>query len=199
MNFIPWIGILLCIAGLAMIHISTKYVIKLSGLLLLYLGGGVMLLTSCSFQICLSLVICGIGSSVLLGTGKPGQPDPADFSENKIKRYFRGLLCLIFGLLAYALTERLRFWIPVRRTLLFVSLWISMLGVIGLTLDDHMADRCIYIQCICLAFTVSYVYMESSTLVFGCFAAINLMMAFGSSVLSSGMSSRQLTEEKENS
>ena len=58
------------------------------------------------------------------------------------------------------------------------------MSLIGLTLDDDLLSRCIYLQCVCLSFTILYIYMENSVLVFGFLAAINLMMAFGGSVLS---------------
>ena len=74
-------------------------------------------------------------------------------------------------------------WIPVRRTVLYIAVWTMLMDLICLAMDDDLLFRCIYLQSICLAFTICYVYMESSVLIFAFFAVINLMMAFGSAVL----------------
>ena len=72
-----------------------------------------------------------------------------------------------------------------------------MMSLIALTLDDDLLYRCIYLQCICLSFTIVYIYMENSVLVFGFLAAINLMMAFGGAVLSGDRSAAGQDAEEE--
>ena len=59
-----------------------------------------------------------------------------------------------------------------------------MMCLFSLSLDDILIYRCMYLQAVCVSFTITYIYMESSVLVFAFFAAINLLMAFGGSVLS---------------
>ena len=156
-----------------------------------------MLMTSCSFQTCAALLVCGIGTSVLLGTGNLSRDLRGASGPGKENRWFRLILAVIFALLSYTLTERIRFWIPVRRTILFAALWITMMSLTGLTLDDDLLFRCIYLQCICLSFTIVYIYMENSVLVFGFFAAINLMMAFGGAVLSADRYASEKDAEEE--
>ncbi len=168
-----------------MVHISERTVFRLLGLFFAYLGGSIMLLTACSFQTCTALFICGVGSAVLLGTGNLGHRTFDVSVKDHRKTVFQIILILMLGIISYTLTEQIRFWIPVRRTVLFVSVWICLMNLIDLALDDTLLNRCIFLQSICLAFTVVYIYMESSILVFACFAAINLLLAFGSAVLNS--------------
>ncbi len=189
--WLPWAGIFVCGIGGLLVHTVERTIGKLLGLFILFAGGSIMLLTACSFQTCLALLVCGIGTSVLLGTGNLNRNAPASPERRAQNRWFRIILAVIFALLSYTLTERLRFWIPVRGTILFSAVWISTMSLIGLTLDDDLLCRCIYLQCICLAFTIVYIYMENSVLVFGFFAAINLMMAFGGSVLSADRSAAE--------
>lgn len=181
---IPAAGLIISIAGGLMVHIPERNVLRLLGLFMVYLGGSILLLTACSFQTCLALLVCGIGTSVLLGTGGIGRMNQRN--ENgpaREKRLFRVILTLMLAMVSYTLSERIRYWIPVRRTVLFVCVWTSLMSLIDLAMEDDLLYRCIYLQCICLSFTVVYIYMESSMLVFACFAAINLLMAFGGSIL----------------
>lgn len=182
--FLPWAGILVCCIGVILVHTVSRMIGKLLGLFFLFTGGSIMLLSACSFQTCAALLVCGIGSCVLLGTGNISHNDHSSSDSGRENLWFRIILAAVFALLSYALTERIRFWIPVRRTILFAAVWISTMSLIGLTLDDDLLSRCIYLQCVCLSFTILYIYMENSVLVFGFLAAINLMMAFGGSVLS---------------
>ena len=185
--FLPWIGLALSIAGGIFTTVFQASPVKLIGSIFLYFGGSILLLNVSSAQTCAALLICGIGVTVLLGTGNLNLNDTESAQpESRQNFIFRLLLALIFGVLAYTATERLRMWIPVRRTVLFTSLWIMMISLISLALDDVLLFRCVYLQNICLAFTISYIYIENSILVFACFAAINLLTAFGSAVLISG-------------
>ena len=195
--WLPWAGIFLCAAGGLLVHTAGRAIGKLLGLFILFAGGSIMLMTSCSFQTCAALLVCGIGTSVLLGTGNLSRDLRGTSGPGKENRWFRLILAVIFALLSYTLTERIRFWIPVRRTILFAALWITMMSLTGLTLDDDLLFRCIYLQCICLSFTIVYIYMENSVLVFGFFAAINLMMAFGGAVLSADRYASEMDAEEE--
>ena len=174
-----------------MVQIAGRAIGKLLGLFILFAGGSLMLMTSCSFQTCVALLVCGVGTSVLLGTGTLPRNFRMPSGWDRENRWFRIILAVILALLSYTLTERIRFWIPVRGTILCTALWISMMSLIGLTLDDGLLYRCIYLQCICLSFTIIYIYMENSVLVFGFLAAINLMMAFGGAVLSADRSAAE--------
>ncbi len=189
-TFLPFIGLLLSIAGGIFANVFQTPPIKLIGSIILYFGGSILLLNVSSPQTCAALLICGIGVTVLLGTGNLNlrdiETDQTGLKENYL---FRILIAAIFGILAYTLTGRLRLWIPVRRSVLFTSLWVGMISLISLALDDILLFRCIYLQNICLAFTMSYIYIENSVLVFACFSAINLLMAFGSAVLISSQTS----------
>ena len=183
MMILPLIGFLLCGIGGVIINSVSHFFAKLFALSGLYLGGSLMLLSTSSFQMCAALLICGIGCTVLIGTENhdPHPLEPAD--DIKVHTAFRLLLALALGILAYTVSERLRLWIPIRRNILFISVWLCLISLTGLSLDDDLLFRCIHLQCICLAFTLSYIYMESSVLVFACFAAINLLLAFGCGVL----------------
>ena len=57
--------------------------------------------------------------------------------------------------------------------------------LVSLSIEDLMLCRCMHLQAVCLCFTLCYIYMENSVLVFACFTAINLLLAFGSAVLCS--------------
>ena len=195
--WLPRVGIFVCGAGGLLVHIAGRAIGKLLGLFTLFAGGSILLLTSWSFQTCVALLVCGIGTSVLLGTGNLSRNTGRSPEWYKENRWFRAILALIFALISYTLTERIRFWIPVRGTILFAAVWISMMSLIGLTLDDDLLFRCIYLQCICLSFTIIYIYMENSVLVFGFFAAINLLMAFGGAVLSADRSEAEKEAEEE--
>lgn len=184
---IPWAGLLFCSAGAFIVHTLEKRIAKSLGLFLIYLGGSILLLTACSFQTCLALLVCGIGSAVLLGTGNSENQDAArSGGAESRRRIFSVILLLMLGLVSYTLTEQIRFWIPVRQTVLFAAVWVCLMALIDLSMADDLQYRSIYLQCVCLSFTMVYIYMESSILVFACFAAINLLMAFGSSILTSG-------------
>ncbi len=189
--WLPRAGIFVCAVGGLLVHIAGRTIGKLLGLFILFAGGSLMLMTSCSVQTCAALLVCGIGTSVLLGTGMLSRNVPGSSEPGREDRSFRIILAVIFALLSYTLTERIRFWIPVRGTILFAAVWISMMSLIGLTLDDDLLFRCIYLQCICLSFTIVYIYMENSVLVFGFLAAINLLMAFGGAVLSADRSAAE--------
>ena len=186
-SFLPWIGLFLSLAGGVLTNVIQSAPVKLTGTVILYFGGSILLLNVSSPQTCAALLICGIGVSVLLGTGNLNLRD-ADDDKSRIRDNFafRLILSIIFAVLAYTVTERLRLWIPVRRTVLFTSLWVVMLSLISLTLDDELLFRCVYMQNICFAFTITYIYIENSILVFACFAAINLLTAFGCAILISG-------------
>ena len=185
--FLPYAGLFLCAVGGLLVNMVVKPAFKLIGLAVLYLGGSILLLNVCSFQMSAALFVCGIGVTVLLGSALRENPVPVQPTGTFREWFlFRLLLALILGVLSYTASEMLRYWIPVRATILFISLWISFMGIVSLALDNVMLYRCICLQSICLAFTISYMYMESSVLVFAFFAAINLLLAFGGSVLSMG-------------
>jgi len=147
-----------------------------------------MLLNVCSFQMCAALFACGVGVTVLLGTGSGGRRPKSSRRGMRGVLLFRAVLSLILGVIAYTVTEKIRMWLPVRRTVLLISIWVIMMDLISLSIDDDLLFRCFYLQGICLSFTLSYIYMENSVLVFGCFAVINLLMAFGGAVLTGGQS-----------
>ena len=146
--WLPWLGILVCGIGGLLVNTAVRTIWKLLGLFILFAGGSVMLLTACSFQTCLALLVCGIGTSVLLGTGNLNRDPAGSSGMEKGNRWFRTILAVIFALLSYTLT-------------------------------------------------IVYIYMENSVLVFGFFAAINLMMAFGGSVLSADRSAAVKDSEEE--
>lgn len=179
------LGLFLSGAGGMLLNVAPLAFLKLLGLLLLYLGGSVLLLNICSFQMCAALFVCGIGSVVLLWSVQ--RSNFTDVSLRRIKKEwfaFRLLLNIMLGVLAYSAMELLRYWVPVRSLNLFVSLWVGLMSIINLNLDDIMLFRCICLQSACLAFTILYIYIENSVLVFAFLAVINLLMAFGGSVLS---------------
>ena len=157
---------------------------KLIGLSLFYLGGSLMLLNVCSPQMCAAFFACGVGSTVLLGTGHIAVHAKAPSDEDLIRTsLFRLLLAVVLCILAYMVTLRVRLWIPVRGSVLFVVFSTFMMDLISLSMDDNLLFRCVYLQGICLAFSLCYIYMENSVLVFACFTAINLLMSFGCSLL----------------
>lgn len=188
---IPLMGSLLCAAGGLLLNIMPTLLVKLTGLVLFYLGGCVLLLSVCSPQMCAALLVCGIGVTVLLGTSQRENSEEQPVHSSRVALYFRIVLALISGILAYTVSDALRFWIPVRQSVLFVVLWNSMMCLFSLTLDDILIFRCIFLQAICVSFSITYIYMESSVLVFAFFAAINLLMAFGGSILSLPKMDRQ--------
>ena len=180
---LPLIGFLLCSAGGIVIYALPVFQVKLLALSGLYLGGSLLLLNNGSFQMCAALLVCGIGCTVLLGTGGH-DPYPGKTAAGvRVNTVFCLLLSLALGILAYTASERLRLWIPIRRNILFTSVWLCLMSLTGLSLDDDLFSRCVHLQCVCFAFTLSYIYMEGSILVFACFAAINLLMSFGCGVL----------------
>ena len=181
---IPLMGVLLCIAGGILQNVMTLMLGKLTGLILYYLGGCVLLLNVCSPQMCAALLVSGIGVTVLLGTSRREDTEAVESIQGpRINLIFRTLLALICGILAYTASVTLHYWIPVRQTILFVVLWNSLMCLFSLSLDDDLLSRCIYLQSVCVSFTITYIYMESSVLVFAFFAVINLLTAFGGSVL----------------
>lgn len=184
-SLLQFFGILLCGLGGVLLNIMPRPIARLGGLIMLYIGGSVLLLNVCSFQMCAALFVCGIGAVVLIGSALRENTEAAS-PRGTTREWFllRLFLAAILGLLAYTSNELLRFWIPVRQTILFIGLWIGLMGLASLTLDDMMLSRCICLQSICLAFTICYVYLENSVLVFASFAAINLLLAFCGSVLS---------------
>ena len=181
---IPLMGMILCSAGALLLNTMTTVLVKLTGLVIFYMGGCVLLLSVCSPQMCAALLVSGIGVAVLLGTSQRENPDEILESGPRVNRIFRIVLAVISGILAYTASEALHYWIPVRQTILFVVLWNTMMCLFSLSLDDILIYRCMYLQAVCVSFTITYIYMESSVLVFAFFAAINLLMAFGGSVLS---------------
>ena len=181
---IPLMGMILCSAGGLLLNTMSTVLVKLTGLVIFYMGGCVLLLSVCSPQMCAALLVSGIGVAVLLGTSQRENPDEIQESGPRVNRIFRIVLAVISGILAYTASEALHYWIPVRQTILFVVLWNTMMSLFSLSLDDILIYRCMYLQAVCVSFTITYIYMESSVLVFAFFAAINLLMAFGGSVLS---------------
>ena len=181
---IPLMGMILCSAGGLLLNTMSTVLVKLTGLVIFYMGGCVLLLSVCSPQMCAALLVSGIGVAVLLGTSQRENPYEIQESGPRVNRIFRIVLAVISGILAYTASEALHYWIPVRQTILFVVLWNTMMSLFSLSLDDILIYRCMYLQAVCVSFTITYIYMESSVLVFAFFAAINLLMAFGGSVLS---------------
>lgn len=183
---IPYIGLILCGAGGAVLNVLQLRMAKLGGVVMLYLGGSILLLSVCSFQMCAALFICGVGSAVLLATGsREGADQAVRNGQNRGVLVFRFLLALVLAVISYTASERLHFWIPVRRTVLFVCCWIMLMCLVSLSIEDLMLYRCMHLQAVCLSFTLCYIYMENSVLVFACFTSINLLLAFGSAVLCS--------------
>ena len=199
MNRIPLLslfGLVLCGAGGVFLNVMFRPILKLAGLFLLYLGGSVMLLNICSFQMCAALVVCGIGVVVLLGSAQRERPvSGRTYENNREWFYFRLLLSLMLGVVAYTASDLMRFWIPIRSTVLFLSIWIGLMGLFGLSLDDEMLYRCVYLQSLCIVFTVCYIYMENSVLILAFLSVINLLMAFGGTVLSMGGKKAQNEEQ----
>ena len=192
---IPLAGFLICTLGCGLLNTVRMRFMKLAGVMLLYFGGSILLLNVCSFQMCVAFFVCGIGVVVLFGAGFRDQIKIRFSVEDpKEALIFRFLLFAVFGILSYTIVEQIRLWIPVQKRVLLLSVWCIMSGLISLSLDDDLFFRCAYLQSICLAFSIAYINMENSMLVFACFAVINLMMAFGSAVLLS----RQLTPPQEN-
>lgn len=181
---IPLMGLILCSAGSLLLNTMTTVLVKLTGLVIFYMGGCVLLLSVCSPQMCAALLVSGIGVAVLLGTSQRENPDEILESGPRVNRIFRIVLAVISGILAYTASDALHYWIPVRQTILFVVLWNTLMCLFSLSLDDKLIYRCMYLQAVCVSFTITYIYMESSVLVFAFFAVINLLMAFGGSVLS---------------
>ena len=181
---IPLMGMILCSAGGLLLNTMTTVLVKLTGLVIFYMGGCVLLLSVCSPQMCAALLVSGIGVAVLLGTSQRENPDEIQESGSRVNRIFRIVLAVMSGILAYTASDALHYWIPVRQTILFVVLWNTMMCLFSLSLDDILIYRCMYLQAVCVSFTITYIYMESSVLVFAFFAVINLLMAFGGSVLS---------------
>ena len=180
----PLMGALLCGAGGLLLNIMNTVLVKLTGLVLFYMGGCVLLLSVCSPQMCAALLVSGIGVTVLLGTSQRDNPDEEQVPGLRVNRIFRIVLAVISGILAYTASDALHYWIPVRQTILFVVLWNTMMCLFSLSLDDVLICRCMYLQAVCVSFSITYIYMENSVLVFAFFAVINLLMAFGGSVLS---------------
>ena len=181
---IPLMGLILCSAGSLLLNTMTTVLVKLTGLVIFYMGGCVLLLSVCSPQMCAALLVSGIGVAVLLGISQRENPDEILESGPRVNRIFRIVLAVISGILAYTASDALHYWIPVRQTILFVVLWNTLMCLFSLSLDDKLIYRCMYLQAVCVSFTITYIYMESSVLVFAFFAVINLLMAFGGSVLS---------------
>lgn len=196
LNYLPVLGLILCAAGVLIQILMVRPAVKLSGLILLYLGGSVLLLNTCSFQMCGALFVCGIGATVLMRTSLREHPITPKEAENTRERViFRLLLCLILGLLAYTSSEVLRYWIPIHISILFVCLWVSLVSLLALSYETEMLFRCICLQSLCFAFTLCYIYMDNSVLVSAFLSALNLLLAFGSSVLSMGGVSEQEKEQ----
>ncbi|MBR6088385.1 MAG: hypothetical protein IKP86_00530 [Anaerolineaceae bacterium] len=180
-------GVVLFIAGGSLLNIFLSVPAKLGGLLTLYLGAAVLLLRICSLQMCLALAICGVGVTILfLSVPRGSLMQDHHEADRRVYLWFRVLLAFVSGVLAYTAVELLRFWIPVRQTVLFPAVYVMLAGLISLSLDDTMLYRCICLQSVCLAFTITYIFTESSVLVFAFFTVINLLLAFGGSVLSMG-------------
>ena len=185
--FLPVIGLLVCILGELFMNLMIKPVLRLSGLILLYLGGSILLLSVCSFQMCAALFVCGIGCTVLMGTALRENPVILKSENNSRLRFaFRLLFCLIPGILAYTASELLRYWLPVHFLILTISLWTGIMCLFNLAIEDELFYRCIWLQSFCFAFTLCYVYMENSVLIVAFLAAINLLISFGCTILSMG-------------
>lgn len=196
LHYLPISGMVLCIAGGLLQMLMFRPSAKLVGVILIYLGGSVLLLNICSFQMCGALFVCGIGAAVLMGISLREHPIALKTAENTRERVlFRLLLCIILGILSYTASEALRYWIPVHISILFVSIWISLIALLTLSYENEMLYRCIYLQLLCFAFTLCYIYMENSVLVLAFLSVLNLLLAFGSSVLSMGGKPEQQEEQ----
>ena len=188
LTLISYAGFLMSITGIVFLNAMIRPpILKLTGLALFYLGGSILLLNVCSFQMCAALLVCGIGVTVLFGTADREHfihPEPIE--DARIMNIFRLILTVMIGILSYTITDLFQYWIPVRRTFLFVCVMAGLMGLISLSLDEDLIFRCMHLQSLCLAFTICYVIMENSVLVFSFFVAINLLMAFGGTVMVMG-------------
>lgn len=193
-------GFVLSGVGILLLNSMLLPIPKLIGLALFYLGGSVLLLNVCSFQMCAALFVCGIGVTVLLFTADRERlihPGPID--DVRVLNLFRLILAAMLGVLAYTSADLLQYWIPIRHLILLACIWAVMMGLISLAMDGDLLFRCIYLQSLCIAFTVCYIYMENSVLIFAFFAAINLLMSFGGAVLVMGSVQADETTMEENS
>ena len=199
LELISLAGFVLSSVGILLLNSILLPIPKLIGLALFYLGGSVLLLNVCSFQMCAALFVCGIGVTVLLFTADREHlihPEPID--DVRVLNLFRLILAAMLGVLAYTSADLLQYWIPIRHSILLVCIWAVMMGIISLVMDGDLLFRCIYLQSLCIAFTICYIYMENSVLIFSFFAAINLLMSFGWAVLVMGSDQTSETAVEEN-
>ena len=194
-ELITRLGLAAGIIGAVLIAVIMRKEVKLLGLALLYLGGSSLLLNVCSFQICAALFVCGIGVVVLFWSAvRETSEFILSIKNNIIQIIFRFTITFVLGLLTYTSMKLLRFWIPVSQPVLFLCLFVSLVSLVSLALNDTLLYRCIYLQSLCLSFTICYVFIENSTLVFASFSAINLLMSFCGSVLVMGAHSNTDSE-----
>ncbi len=183
-GLISWIGIVLCAAALFVLCAAPALYQKLCGLLGFYLGCAVLFTTARSVQTALAFFVCGVGSAVLLSTGhvslREREPMP------KIRKdvlLFRAAVFAICGVIGYTAAVRMRSWISVGGVTLFVSLWAGLAGFIGLALEADLLSRCVFLQCVCAAFTFCYLHMDNGTVTFAGLTAINLLLALSGAIL----------------
>lgn len=195
-GLVSWAGVLLCAAALFTLCAAPALYQKLGGLLGFYLGCAVLFTNVRSVQVSLAFFFCGVGSAVLLMTGhvslRGSLRAPLIAKELLL---FRGGLFIICGVISYTAAIRMRSWISVGGATLFISLWAGLSGFMGLALENDLQLRCVFLQCVCAAFTFCYLHIDRELATFAGLSAINLLTALSGAILNMPNSSEP-DEEK---
>ncbi len=198
-GIVSWVGIILCAAALFTLCAAPALYQKLIGLLGFYLGCAVLFTNSRSVQVSLAFFFCGVGSAVLLMTDHVNLRgiDRAPFIAKDLL-FFRAGLFIICGIIAYTAAIRMRSWISVGGATLFISLWAGLSGFIGLALEKDLQLRCVFLQCVCAAFTFCYLHIDRGLMTFAGLSAINLLTALSGAILNMPNSGSGTSAEEKN-
>lgn len=152
--------------------------LRMIGFLMVYLGGVLLLLRICTLQVLAGLLVSGLAGIITLSIGHIQFSEPVVIHRQGISLISDYLTAFALLLLAYAVERKLRLWIPVPDSLLLSSLYLFFCSLKSLITSFTLTDGFIHISCILFAFTMIYLLLETSTLVFACLIAINLLIAF---------------------
>ncbi len=199
--FTSIIGVgIITFAGLAILVNQDPRERRLSILayILLYIGTVFLLFRIFSVQILFILFLTGLAGGMILGT------DHIDLHAGIHRPAITpGILFMaVFGsvlwVMVLSIEPRIAVWIPVPDSVLFSALWMIVVGIAAISLNDDHFQLFLGLLLVFFGFELVYILLEDSSLVFAFLTAINLLIALaGAYVLSKPEDDPEISEDSD--
>ncbi len=142
-----------------------------------YIGAVLLLVRIFSPQILFILFITGFAGGLILGTEHVNWQAPIRMPDITPGLLFRAVFSLVLWVMILSIEPRIAVWIPIPDSILFSSLWMIVMGIAIIGLNDDHFMMFLGLLLVFFGFELVYILLEDSSLVFGFLTAINLLIA----------------------